>query len=48
MVMRLLGWAKLATAELRAWADPLTALAFVPLAVREGLEGWRGQAHEPD
>jgi divalent metal cation (Fe/Co/Zn/Cd) transporter len=25
------------------WADPLAALAIVPLAVREGLEGWRGQ-----
>jgi divalent metal cation (Fe/Co/Zn/Cd) transporter len=24
------------------WADPLAALAIVPLAVREGLEGWRG------
>jgi divalent metal cation (Fe/Co/Zn/Cd) transporter len=23
------------------WADPLAALAIVPLAVREGLEGWR-------
>jgi len=27
------------------WADPLAALAIVPLAIREGLEGWRG---EPD
>lgn len=26
------------------WADPLAALAIVPLAVREGLEGWRGEA----
>jgi len=24
------------------WADPLAALAIVPLLVREGLEGWRG------
>jgi len=24
------------------WADPLAALAIVPLVVREGLEGWRG------
>jgi divalent metal cation (Fe/Co/Zn/Cd) transporter len=23
------------------WADPLAALAIVPLVVREGLEGWR-------
>jgi divalent metal cation (Fe/Co/Zn/Cd) transporter len=27
------------------WADPLAALAIVPLVVREGLKGWRG---EPD
>jgi divalent metal cation (Fe/Co/Zn/Cd) transporter len=27
------------------WADPLAALAIVPLAVREGLEGWRGGDH---
>jgi divalent metal cation (Fe/Co/Zn/Cd) transporter len=27
------------------WADPLAALAIVPLAVREGLEGWRGVDH---
>ena len=27
------------------WADPLAALAIVPLAVREGLEGWRGECH---
>jgi divalent metal cation (Fe/Co/Zn/Cd) transporter len=27
------------------WADPLAALAIVPMVVREGLEGWRG---EPD
>jgi hypothetical protein len=25
------------------WADPLAALAIVPLAIREGLEGWRGE-----
>jgi divalent metal cation (Fe/Co/Zn/Cd) transporter len=31
-----------------SWADPLAALAIVPLAVREGVEGWRGEAHEPD
>jgi divalent metal cation (Fe/Co/Zn/Cd) transporter len=28
------------------WADPIAALAIVPLAVREGLEGWRGECHE--
>jgi divalent metal cation (Fe/Co/Zn/Cd) transporter len=28
------------------WADPVAALAIVPLVVREGLEGWRGQCHE--
>jgi divalent metal cation (Fe/Co/Zn/Cd) transporter len=28
------------------WADPLAALAIVPLAVREGLEGWRGACHD--
>lgn len=28
------------------WADPLAALAIVPLAVKEGLEGWRGECHE--
>jgi len=28
------------------WADPLAALAIVPLAVREGLEGWRGECRE--
>jgi len=25
------------------WADPLAALVIVPLAVREGLKGWRGE-----
>jgi divalent metal cation (Fe/Co/Zn/Cd) transporter len=29
-----------------AWADSLAALAIVPLLVREGLEGWRGECHE--
>ena len=28
------------------WADPVAALAIVPLVVREGLEGWRGECHE--
>lgn len=28
------------------WADPLAALAIVPLVTREGLEGWRGECHE--
>jgi len=28
------------------WADPLAALAIVPLAVREGLEGWRGECRD--
>jgi divalent metal cation (Fe/Co/Zn/Cd) transporter len=27
------------------WADPLAALAIVPLIVREGIEGWRGAEH---
>ena len=27
------------------WADPLAALAIVPLLVREGIEGWRGLDH---
>ena len=26
------------------WADPVAALVIVPLVVREGLEGWRGEA----
>ena len=26
------------------WADPLAALAIVPLLVREGLQGWRGES----
>jgi cation diffusion facilitator family transporter len=28
------------------WADPLAALCLVPLIVREGLEGWRGECCE--
>ena len=28
------------------WADPLAALAIVPLVIREGLEGWRGECHD--
>jgi divalent metal cation (Fe/Co/Zn/Cd) transporter len=28
------------------WADPLAALAVVPLVVREGLEGLRGECHD--
>jgi cation diffusion facilitator family transporter len=28
------------------WADPLAALAIVPLVIREGLEGWRGEDNE--
>ena len=28
------------------WADPLAALAIVPLVVREGLEGLRGECHD--
>lgn len=30
------------------WADPLAALAMLPLIVREGIEAWRGEADEPD
>lgn len=29
-----------------SWADPLAALAIVPLVVREGLEGWCGEDEE--
>jgi len=29
-----------------SWTDPLAALR--PLAVCEGIEGWRGEGHEPD
>jgi divalent metal cation (Fe/Co/Zn/Cd) transporter len=28
------------------WADPLAALAIVPLVIREGLEGLRGECHD--
>ncbi|MFH1574493.1 MAG: cation transporter [Acidobacteriota bacterium] len=28
------------------WMDPLAALALIPLIVREGLEGWRGESCE--
>lgn len=28
------------------WADPLAALAIVPLVLREGLEGLRGECHD--
>jgi len=28
------------------WADPLAALLIVPLVVREGLEGLRGECHD--
>ncbi|HEY6102497.1 MAG TPA: cation transporter [bacterium] len=27
------------------WADPLAALAMVPIIAREGLEAWRGEHH---
>lgn len=30
------------------WADPLAALAIVPLVVREGLQGLRGECHDSD
>jgi divalent metal cation (Fe/Co/Zn/Cd) transporter len=30
------------------WADPLAALTIVPLVVREGLEGLRGECHDSD
>jgi divalent metal cation (Fe/Co/Zn/Cd) transporter len=30
------------------WTDPLAALAIVPLVVREGLEGWRGETGTAD
>jgi divalent metal cation (Fe/Co/Zn/Cd) transporter len=26
------------------WADPVAALAMLPLIVREGIEAWRGEA----
>ena len=28
------------------WADPLAALAMLPLIVREGVEAWRGEAED--
>ncbi len=28
------------------WADPVAAVAMLPLIVREGLEAWRGEASE--
>ena len=32
-----------------SWADPLAACVLVPLIVREGLEGWRGEeCHDDD
>ena len=30
------------------WADPVAALAMLPLIVREGLEAWRGEGSEPE
>jgi divalent metal cation (Fe/Co/Zn/Cd) transporter len=30
------------------WADPAAALAVIPLVVREGLEGLRGECHDSD
>src|SRR3989442_1271060 len=30
------------------WADPVAALAMLPLIVREGLEAWRGEASESE
>ena len=30
------------------WADPLAALVIVPLVIREGLEGWRGERDDAD
>src|SRR5437016_13233638 len=35
----MLGW---------CWADPVAALAMLPLIVREGVEAWRGEAGEGD
>lgn len=28
------------------WADPIAAVAIAVLAIREGLEAWRGEEHE--
>jgi divalent metal cation (Fe/Co/Zn/Cd) transporter len=30
------------------WADPVAALAMLPLIVREGIEAWKGEAGVPD
>jgi divalent metal cation (Fe/Co/Zn/Cd) transporter len=30
------------------WADALAALVIVPLVIREGLEGWRGEDQDSD
>jgi len=30
------------------WADPVAALAMLPLIVREGIEAWRGEGVEGD
>jgi divalent metal cation (Fe/Co/Zn/Cd) transporter len=30
------------------WADPVAALAMVPIIAKEGVEGVRRQAHDPD
>ena len=30
------------------WADPVAALAMLPLIVREGIEAWRGDASEEE
>lgn len=30
------------------WADPVAALAMLPLIVREGLEAWRGESAESE
>ena len=30
------------------WADPVAALAMLPLIVREGIEAWRGEGSEGD
>ena len=30
------------------WADPLAALAIVPLVIREGLEGWRAESESDE
>jgi divalent metal cation (Fe/Co/Zn/Cd) transporter len=30
------------------WADPVAALVIAGLALREGIEAWRGESHEAD